>query len=67
MNKIKEVLESQGRTQKWVSENLGVSRNTVSLWVKGKDPSVKKLYQIAELLDVEVSELLVERKDVKEI
>jgi transcriptional regulator with XRE-family HTH domain len=65
LNKLKEVLKAQGRSQKWLAHQLGKSENTLSLWVTNQvQPSVEDLYKVAVLLDVEISDLLVERKDL---
>lgn len=62
MNKIKFVLDSQGRTQKWLSEQLGKSFQTISGYCNNhKQPSLEVLFKISELLDVEVKELIQEK------
>jgi transcriptional regulator with XRE-family HTH domain len=67
MNRIKQVLNEQGRKQEYLSRELDKSSNTVSLWCTNKiQPSVSDLYRIAELLDCEVSELLVEKDQIKD-
>ena len=63
MNRIKDVLEQKGIKQKWVAEQLGKSYNMVNSYVQNRrQPSLEDLYKIAEILDVEVKELLIERK-----
>ncbi|NLN96119.1 MAG: helix-turn-helix transcriptional regulator [Bacteroidales bacterium] len=63
MNRIKDVLEKKGIKQKWLSEKLGKSYNMVNSYVQNRrQPSLEDLYKIAEILDVEVKELLTERK-----
>ena len=65
MNKIKEVLKKQGRMQSYLSDNLGKSANTISLWCRNVvQPSLKDLFKVAELLDCEVHELLNSREDI---
>lgn len=65
LNKLKEILKAQGRSQKWLAQQLGKSENTLSLWVTNQvQPSLEDLYRAAGLLDVEISELLVDRKDL---
>ena len=59
MNRIKEVLEDKGIKQKWLAEKLGKSYNMVNGYVQNRrQPSLEDLYKIAEILDVEVEELL---------
>ncbi|CAD0006735.1 hypothetical protein FLAT13_03464 [Flavobacterium salmonis] len=63
MNRIKDVLEQKGIKQKWLAEQLGKSYNMVNSYAKNRrQPSIEDLYKIAEILDVEVAILLIERK-----
>ena len=63
MNRIKEVLEQKGIKQTWLSEKLGKSFNTVNSYVQNRQqPSLKTLYLIAEILDVQIKDLLVNNK-----
>ena len=63
MNRIKDVLKHKGIKQRWLAEQLGKSYNMVNSYVKNRrQPSLEDLYKIAEILDVEVKELLIERK-----
>lgn len=63
MNKIKVVLEQKGVTQTWLAERLSKSYNMVNAYVQNRrQPSLEDLYRIAEILDVEITELLVKRK-----
>jgi len=59
MNRIKEVLDVKGLTQIWLAEQLGKSYNMVNSYAKNRrQPSIKVLFRIAKILDVEASELL---------
>lgn len=63
MNRIKDVLEQKGIKQKWLAEQLGKSYNMVNSYAKNRrQPSIEDLYKIAEILDVKVATLLIERK-----
>jgi repressor LexA len=63
MNRIKEVLETKGLKQKWLAKQLDKSYNMVNSYAQNRrQPSLENLYKIAEILDVEVKELLIERK-----
>jgi putative transcriptional regulator len=63
MNRIKEVLEHKGIKQKWLAEQLGKSYNMVNSYAQNRrQPSLEDLYKIAEILNIDVKELLVERK-----
>jgi putative transcriptional regulator len=62
MNRIKEVLEQKGIKQIWLAEQLGKSYNMVHSYSQNKrQPSLEDLYKIAEILNVQVKELLIER------
>lgn len=67
MNRIKVVLEEKGIKQTWLAEKLQKSYNMVNSYVANRrQPSVEVLYQIAELLDVSVKDLLEDRYDIDE-
>ena len=64
MNRIKEVLESKGLTQVWLAEALGKSYNMVNSYVQNRrQPSIEILYQIAKILNVEATDLLIKKKN----
>ncbi len=59
LNRIKTVLTEQGRSNLWLAERLGKNTATVSRWcTNDNQPSVETLYQIAQMLDVDIRELL---------
>jgi transcriptional regulator with XRE-family HTH domain len=63
MNNIKLILEKKGYTQTWLAEQLGKSFNMVNSYVQNRrQPSVEILYEIANILDVDVKQLLVSNK-----
>lgn len=56
--RLKEILRKQGRKKKWLAEQLGVRPLAVVTWCGNKKcPNSEKLSRIAELLDIERSEL----------
>jgi len=64
MNRIKEVLEQKGIKQIWLAEKLKKSYNMVNSYAQNRrQPSLKDLYKIAEILDVDIKELIVSNKD----
>ncbi len=66
MNRIKEVLEEKGIKQTWLAEKLSKSYNVVNGYVQNRQqPRLEVLYEIAEILNVEVKDLLIERKETK--
>lgn len=63
MNRIKEVLEEKGIKQIWLSEKLGKSYNMVNAYVQNRQqPRLEILMNIAEILDIDVKELIVSNK-----
>lgn len=66
MNRIKEVLEEKGIKQTWLAEKLRKSYNVVNGYVQNRQqPRLEVLYEIAEILNVEVKDLIIERKETK--
>jgi transcriptional regulator with XRE-family HTH domain len=64
MNRIKEVLAEKGVKQTWLANQLGKSYNMVNGYVQNRQqPRLEVLYKIAELLGVEVSDLLIKKSD----
>lgn len=64
VNRLKIVLVEKKRTSKWLSEQLGVNPSTVSKWcTNSSQPDVACLLKIAELLEVDIKELLVKEYD----
>lgn len=63
MNRIKEVLEERGIKQTWLAEKLGKSYNMVNSYVKNRSqPSLETLNQIANILNVDIKDLIVSNK-----
>jgi transcriptional regulator with XRE-family HTH domain len=59
INRIKEVLVNKDVTQKWLSERLGRDPNTVAKFCNNKtQPHLKDLKRIAEILNVNIKDLL---------
>lgn len=62
-NRIKAVLAEQGKTNNWLAEELNKNRTTVSKWCTNQmQPTMETLFEIAEVLDVNVRELLISTK-----
>jgi len=65
MNRIKEVLEKKGIKQIWLAEQLGKSYNMVNSYAQNRrQPSLEDLYKIANILNVEVNDLLIPIKEL---
>jgi transcriptional regulator with XRE-family HTH domain len=63
MNRIKEVLKDKGISQTWLAKQMGKSYNTINEYSRNvRQPSLEDLYLVAEILNVEVKDLIIERK-----
>lgn len=59
LNRIKAILIEQGRTNKWLADKLGKNPTTVSRWCTNESqPPLETLYQIAQLLNTDIREIL---------
>ena len=66
LNQIKEVLENKGISQTWLANRLGKSFSMVNAYVcNRRQPTLEILYQIAEILQVSVKDLLTENIENK--
>lgn len=64
LNRIKEVLEEKGIKQTWLAEKIGKSFSVVNAYAcNRKQPSLETLYLIAELLHIDVKDLLTSNKE----
>lgn len=60
MNRIKQILQFQGRTQAWLAGEIGKSYVIVTNYCNNKrQPSIPVLNKIAESLNTDVRDLLV--------
>jgi transcriptional regulator with XRE-family HTH domain len=65
-NRIKSALADKSKSNKDLADALKIAPETVSSWcTNSAQPSIKRLFEIAIFLDVEVSSLLVNTKSVK--
>lgn len=56
------MLAEKGRTNKWLAEQVGKNPATISKWcTNAAQPSLEMLLQVAEVLEVEIKELIRER------
>lgn len=59
LNRIKVVLVENGKTGKWLAEEIGKTPCTVSKWCSNSiQPGLQTLDKIAKLLDVDVKDLI---------
>ena len=60
LNRIKGALADAGRKNLWLAEKVGRDPVTVSKWCTNtSQPDLQTLYKIAEVLGVDIRELLV--------
>ncbi|WP_302309473.1 helix-turn-helix transcriptional regulator [Phocaeicola coprocola] len=60
LNRLKVVLVEKKRTAKWLAQELGKDTATISKWNSNtSQPSLETLRKIADLLEVDVRELLI--------
>lgn len=60
INRLKAVLADANQTNKWLAEQLGKDPVTVSKWCTNTtQPDLQTLSKIAELLNVDIRELLI--------
>ena len=63
LNRLKEILVREGVSQKDLALRLGKNEHTVSNWCINKSqPHLKDLYKIAEILSVDVCDILISKK-----
>ena len=63
LNRIKLVLVEKNKTGKWLADELGKTPSTVSKWCQNSiQPDLRTLNGIANLLDVDVKDLLCSNK-----
>ena len=66
MNRIKEVMKEQGRTQVWLAGKIGKSQGTIALYANNKlQPTLDTLFKIAECLEVSPRKLIESKHRVK--
>ena len=59
MNKIKNILNSKGISQVWLSKKIGKSYNMVNGYCQNRrQPSIELLFKIAKVLKVSASDLI---------
>lgn len=59
LNRLKVVLAEKNITNKWLAEQLGKDQGTISKWCTNTcQPDLKSLIRIAELLEIELTDLV---------
>lgn len=68
LNRIKAVLVEQDKSQKWLADQLGKSFSTTNAYCCNRQqPNLDTLYRIAQLLSVELKELIVDNTKNEEV
>lgn len=66
INRLKVVLVEQKRTGKWLAETIGKNEATISHWCTNEtQPSLDTLLEIAQVLNVDIKDLLISSKENK--
>lgn len=66
MNNIKQVLKKKGLSQRWLCRMVDRRPNIINGYCQNvTQPSLKMLWAIAEVLDVEPKSLIMSRKEYK--
>ncbi len=66
INRIKAVLAETGYTGKWLADQVGRDKATVSKWCTNTiQPDLMMLAKIADVIGVNIRELLVDREPPK--
>jgi repressor LexA len=58
LNRVTEVLAEKERSQRWLARKLGISANSMNAICQQKAQSLERLFEIAEILGVPVTELI---------
>ncbi len=67
-NKIKRLLKLKNISQKELAEELKVTPNTITNWIKGKsNPSIENIRKMATFFNISVEEIQKEEKDTTNI
>ena len=64
IQRINELLKSEGLNQSKLANGIGVIQSTVCNWLNGKkEPSIESLWKLADFFDVSV-DYLIGRKEI---
>lgn len=66
MNRIKDVLDKQGRTQAWLARQIDRTPAAVNALCQNKtQPNLRLIFEIAELLSVDPRELVGDGSEIE--
>ena len=64
LNKIKDVLDSNGISQTWLAKQLGKSFSTVNCYARNKyQPDLETLLEISKILEVDLKDLITDENE----
>ena len=64
LNKIKDVLDSKGISQTWLTKQLGKSFSTVNCYARNKyQPDLETLLEISKILEVDLKDLITDENE----
>lgn len=59
INRLKILLAEKKKTNKWLSEQLGVNSTTISKWcTNSSQPSIEMVFRVMEVLDADISQVI---------
>jgi len=59
INRLKTLLAEKKKTNKWLSEQLGVDSTTVSKWcTNSSQPSIGMVFRMMDVLDADISQII---------
>jgi len=59
INRLKILLAEKKKTNKWLSEQLGVNSTTVSKWcTNSSQPSIEMVFRMMDVLDADISQVI---------
>ena len=59
LNRLRVVIAEKNVTNKWLSEQLGIGKATISKWVTNtSQPNLEMLVKLSKVLDVEMKDLV---------
>jgi transcriptional regulator with XRE-family HTH domain len=65
-NRIRVILADKEKTNKWLAEKINKDRVTISRYVNNESqPSIQTLFKIADVLQVDVTDLLEKNDYIK--
>ena len=65
MNKLQALLKKHERSKLWLANQLDITKSTMNTWCTNRSQlSLEKLYKVAEILNVNMTDLLVTKKQL---